>query len=156
MTSDCLPHQVDPRLDGDGVEHVCCRVDGDELWIDGIVRRARRPILCVFDSGLSGLVLSQSLVDELGMADRVTTAPGRRVERRVRSVQLGLRTERGRRVELRSGVDESALFYTQAIRLNWFVDSLNGPHVVAVGQCVLGRGTLTVDSATRRATWEPT
>ena len=155
MTSDCLPHQVDPRLDGDGVEHVCCRVDGDELWIDGIVRRARRPILCVFDSGLSGLVLSQSLVDELGMADRVTTA----AERRVRSVQLGLRTERGRRVELRSGVDESALFYTQAIRLNWFVDSLNstlnGPHVVAVGQCVLGRGTLTVDSATRRATWEP-
>lgn len=149
--SDALP-LVDPRLDGDGVEHVCCRVDGDELLIDGIVRRARRPILCVFDSGLSGLVISQSLVDELGMADRVTTAAGRRV----RSVQLGLRTERGRRVELRSGVDESALFYTQAIRLNWFVDSLNGPHVVAVGQCVLGRGTLTVDSATRRATWEPT
>ena len=148
--ADALP-LVDPRLDGDGVEHACCRVDGDELLIDGIVRRARRPILCVFDSGLSGLVLSQSLVDELGLADRVTAAAGRRV----RSVQLGLLTERGRRVELRSGVDASALFYTQAIPLNWFVDSLNGPHVVAVGQCVLGRGTLTVDSVTRRATWEP-
>ena len=46
-----------------------------------------------------------------------------------------------------------ALFYAQAIRINWFVDRMEGPHVVAVGQCVLARGTLTVDGPQRRATW---
>jgi hypothetical protein len=71
----------------------------------------------------------------------------------LRSLQLALTTEQGRRVVLRSGVAASPLFYAQAIRINWFVDRMEGPHVVAVGQCVLARGTLTVDGPQRRATW---
>ena len=48
-----------------------------------------------------------------------------------------------------------ALPRAQAIRLNWFADRREGPHVVAVGQCVLAQGILTVDGAQRRAAWEP-
>ena len=128
--------------------------------------RPKRPVLCVFDSGLTGIVLSQSLVDELGLCERVPQSPppsgGRGAAgggRGLRSLQLSLLTEGGRRVELRSGVEDSPLFYAQAIRLNWFSDANGvqsesaGPHVVAIGQCVLAQGVLTVDGPQRRATW---
>lgn len=151
---------LDPRPYGDGVEHLCCRVDGDGLVIDGKLRRTRRPVLCVFDSGLTGCVLSQALVEELELEGLITSADGRMA---VQSLQLALCTERGRKVVLQSSTRDSALFYAQAIRLGWFADRINGkcedgqcgPHVVAVGQCVLGRGAFTVDSSTRRALWEP-
>ena len=123
-------------------------------------------MLCVFDSGLTGIVLSQSLVDELGLGERVSKSPppsgGRGAAgggRGLRSLQLSLLTEGGGRVELRSGVEDSPLFYAQAIRLNWFSDANGvqsesaGPHVVAIGQCVLAQGVLTVDGPQRRATW---
>ena len=79
--------------------------------------------------------------------------------RGLRSLQLALRTEGGGRVELRSGVGDSPLFYAQAIGLSWFADASGaqsesaGPHVVAIGQCVLAQGVLTVDGPQRRATW---
>ena len=123
-------------------------------------------MLCVFDSGLTGIVLSQSLVDELGLGERVSKSPppsgGRGAAgggRGLRSLQLSLLTEGGGRVELRSGVEDSPLFYAQAIRLNWFSDANGvqsenaGPHVVAIGQYVLAQGVLTVDGPQRRATW---
>ena len=185
-SQDALP-LVDPRADGDGVEHICCRVDQDELLIDGEPRRASRPILCVFDSGLTGIVLSQSLVDELGLKGSVprtapyslaavdkrrrqtstqhqrrqqqsndgTSSTSARDATPLRSLQLSLRTERGEQILLGSGVDDSPLFYVQSIPLNWFSDAERGPHVVALGQCALGQGTLTVDTSTRRAVWEP-
>jgi len=150
---DALP-LVDPRLYGDGVEHVCCRVDGDTISIDGKPRASSRPILCVFDSGLTGCVLSQSLVDELGLhtAGKLGTAASA-VRTAVSALELGLRTEQGQRVVLGSSVAHSPLFYVQALPLGWFVDTVHGPHVVALGQCILGRGTLTVDGAQRRALW---
>ena len=160
--ADALP-LVDPREFGDGVEHICCRVDSDEIIIDGVTRSSQRPILCVFDSGLTGCVLSQSLVQELGLQRVVTREAGRTKRTNgqrhdglppaVSSLQLTLRTERGRRIKLGSSARKSKLFYAQAVPLNWFVDTANGPHVVALGQCVLGRGVLTVDGGQRRATW---
>ena len=48
----------------------------------------------------------------------------------MRSLQVAVRSERGKRVVFRSGAAE----------LNWFTDSLNGPHVIAIGQCVLAGG----------------
>ena len=126
--------------------------------------RSRRPLLCVFDSGLTGIVLSQSLVDELGLGERVPRSPpaggrGGASGRGLRSLELALRTEGGGQVVLRSGVEDSPLFYAQAIRLNWFADASGvqsesaGPHVVALGQCVLAQGALTVDGPQRRARW---
>lgn len=161
-TADALP-LVDAREWGDGVDHACCRVDSDELVVDGgRPRRSTRPILCVFDSGLTGVVLSQSLVDELGLGAQVGPRPssggssGGGGGDGVRSLQLALRTERGRKVTLRASAASSPLFYTQAIPLNWFRDRTNGPHVIALGQCALGMGVLTVDARQRRALWEQT
>jgi len=133
--------------------------------LPGVALRSKRPLLCVFDSGLTGIVLSQSLVDELGLGERVPKTPppsggrGAAGGRGLRSLQLALHTEGGGRLELRSGVEDSPLFYAQAIRLNWFSDANGvqsesaGPHVVAIGQCVLAQGVLTVDGPQRRATW---
>ena len=154
---DALP-LVDPRPFGDGVEHICCRVADDEIVLNGVPMRSSRPVLCVFDTGLTGCVLSQSLVDELGLQQVVTPdAPFSLADAAqrtgVRALSLQVCTEGGRRVVLGSNLRASPLFYTQAVRLGWFNDVTNGPHVVALGQCVLGRGTLTVDGPQRRATW---
>ena len=151
--NDALP-LVDPRPYCDGVEHVCCRVDGDELVVDGVRLKSRRPILCVFDSGLTGICLSQSLVDELGLGRRVTPQAGQR-DGGVKSLRVPLRSERGRRVLLDGSRYSSPYFYVQAVSLDWFVDTTDGPHVVAVGQCVLARGALSVDLDGSRALWRP-
>ena len=128
---------------------VAAYVDGDEIRIDGQLRRASRPILCVFDTGLTGCVLSKSLVEDLDLAwGGAGSSP-----RREGSLRLALRTERGRRVVLGSSASSSKLFYVQQIPLGWFVDPARSPHVVALGQCALGRGVLTVDGPQRRATW---
>ena len=72
----------------------------------------------------------------------------------MRSLSCALRTESGKRITLGSSITSSPkLFYVQTVALNWFVDREDGPHVVALGQCVLGKGTLTVDGPQRRAVW---
>lgn len=154
---DALP-LVDPRAFGDGVEHACCRVAEDSLVLDGRTYRTQRPLLCVFDSGLTGCVLSASLVHELGLSSQVPAKAPRSLadvggEGRLHSLRLAVRTELGQRVELGSGQGESPLFYAQSIALDWFADAVNGPHVVALGQCVLSSGVLTVDGTRGRALW---
>ena len=135
------------------------------ILIDGQVHTCTRPLLCVFDSGLTGIVLSQSLVDELppDLARRVpaqapySLAAAAEAGARgttARSLRLTVVTERGKRVRLGSSRRASPLFYTQAVALNWFVDKVGGPHVVALGQCVLGKGRLTVDAPQQRAAWD--
>ena len=86
--------------------------------------------------------------------------------RQVMLLQPPLRTEGGRPVVLRASASASPLFYVQVIPLKWFLDrstgrerraaGLDAPHVVALGQCALGKGVLTVDALQRRAVWEQT
>ncbi len=153
--TDALP-LYDPRADGDGVEHVCCRVEG--LRVNGVAVRPRRLLLAVFDTGLTGCCLSHSLVGEtrLGLpADALPAAASRRSMRldSVRSVEVALRTERGEALVLRSGGEEP-LFYAQSIKVDWFTGApAHGPHVIALGQAFLGRGVLTVDIDAGRATF---
>jgi hypothetical protein len=119
---------------------------------------SRVPLLCVLDSGLTGVVLSSSLVEALQLQHLVSAAPPYSLQdaaasSRVASLSLSLRTELGGTVRLGASRDSSPLFYTQAVSLNWFRPELGEPHVVALGQCVLGSGVLTVDGPQRRATW---
>ena len=53
---DALP-LIDPRRYGDGVAHYAVRVE--RLLLDGVPVRSLRPILAVFDTGLTGCVFSQ-------------------------------------------------------------------------------------------------
>ena len=159
----------DPRVYGDGVEHICCRCEGDALSVNGVAYQSSRPLYCVFDSGLTGIVLSQSLVDELALGDLISATPPfnlaevqarGRAKGGVASLSVALRTERNARVVLRADRGSrrapNPLFYVQAIPLGWFSNAEEQrPHVVAVGQCVLGSGVLTVDSEERRAVWAP-
>ncbi|KAL1529991.1 hypothetical protein AB1Y20_000917 [Prymnesium parvum] len=141
----------DPRGYGAGVRYVCCRVEGDQFRMNGRLWRTRRPLLCVFDSGLTGCVASKSLVDELELNSLIAEVPRRSA--RVQSIELALRREDEERVVLRSSLSSSPLFYVQSVRLNWFADARSGPHIFAVGQCMLGNGELTVDWAQGRARW---
>jgi len=155
-TTDALP-LYDPRADGDGVEHVCCRVEC--LRVNGFVVRPRRLLLAVFDTGLTGCCLSHSLVAEthLGLPAEALPADASRRSIRlngVRSVEVALRTERGEALVLRSGGEEP-LFYAQSIKVDWFTGApARGPHVIALGQAFLGHGVLTVDIDAGRATFE--
>ena len=125
--ADALP-LVDPRRYGDGVAHYAVLVE--RLCLDGSPVRMRRPILAVFDSGLTGCVFSQSFVDELPLlADQLRTAPSRS---RVGAVELTLRTERGQLRTLRASRETSPLFYTQVVELNWFAGG--GPSVARARQ----------------------
>ena len=159
--SDALP-LVDPRSLGDSVEHVGCWAESNELVINGVGRRTRRPLLVVFDSGLTGCVLSQSLIEEMpdlaALVPRIApTSLGEATARTgATALSVAVRTEGGRRVVFGSSRARSSLFYAQAVSLNWFQDPRHGPHVVALGQCVLGSGVLTVDGPQRRATWVET
>ena len=151
------------------------RREDDALTINGKVWRSARPVLCVFDTGLTGVVISKSLVDEMQLASSdgraytesdataqdaapavavVSSATTTNVLPAVRSLSLSLRTERGERVILGSDTRASPLFYAQSVSINWFVgETGTTPHVVAVGQCILSNGVLTVDGPQMRATW---
>ena len=50
-------------------------------------------MLCVFDSGLTGIVLSQSLVDELGLCERVPKSPPPEPAPPRRSMRIAGRTK---------------------------------------------------------------
>ena len=120
--TDALP-LVDPRRYGDGVAHYAVRVE--RLRLDGTAVRTRRPILAVFDSGLTGCVFSQSFVDEMPeLADYIRATPSRT---RLGRIDLTMRTERGRACTLRAGRETSPLFYTQGVELNWFAGG--GPSI---------------------------
>ncbi|KAL1529555.1 hypothetical protein AB1Y20_000499 [Prymnesium parvum] len=94
----------------------------------------------------------KSLVDELELSSLIAEVPRRSA--RVQSIELALRKEDGEKVVLRSSLRSSPLFYVQSVKLNWFADARSGPHIFAVGQCMLGSGELTEeDWAQGRARW---
>ena len=122
----CLPRFEAQAILGVFSLYTAMSIDDDEILVNGERRRSTRPILCVFDSGLTGCVLSQSLADELQLLPYQAggSPAGAAVTGRLRvdSLELSIRTERGRRLALVSSARSSGLFYAQAIPLNWFND----------------------------------
>ena len=136
-TADALP-LVDLRRYGDSVEHVAVAADG--VVVDGVrLRPSRRPIFVVFDSGLTSIVVSRSLVAEAGLDPAA-----------VRSVAVEVRSERGARRAARARCPG-----VQVVPLDWFdrggASEAERPHVIALGMALLAQGALTVDVDAGRA-----
>ena len=149
--ADAVPLR-DLRPLGDVVEHYAARVAS--LRVDGVetaAGRLRRGLVCVFDTGLTGCVMSDALCAELGLrADPSGRIAASRLE-------LALPTEHGRTLELGSSRGESPLFYVQRVSLDWFAAGQDeAPHVIALGMAFLGDGALTIDADDRRVWFRPT
>ena len=137
---------------------MCALAEG--LLLDGAAVRLSRPLLAVFDSGLGGVVLSRSLLDE----PRAGDGAARGLDA-VASVDVALRTESGARRVIRADLREAAgsggpRLRVQAVRLDWFAFGTPAeeerPHVVALGMAALGAGVLTVDVDAGRAAFDVT
>merc|ERR1712232_526611 len=62
---------VDLRMYGDFVDHLAVSVEG--LWINGknMMKRMRRKVVAVFDTGLTGCLFTQDMWDEVQDALKV-------------------------------------------------------------------------------------
>jgi len=161
-TKSVIP-MVDLRPLGDFVEHYACNVK--ELQLDGTIftpenitsssdGRMRR-IVAVFDSGLTGCLLTQPLWDALQQKGMNLS--------RVKSIDVGVCTEHehlGKHEDTKRSIfnfhaDESKnpFFNLSPISLDWFDEEESAPYVVVLGQTFLTQGILTVDIDDRRATF---
>ena len=158
---------VDLRPLGDFVEHYACTVL--QLQLDAHIYRAEalqvldsefvRPIVAVFDSGLTGCLISQPLWDFLEQK-------GLKL-RNVRSVNVGVSTnelidKRASTVKVENDKNKACyyfqtekdlnpFYYISPINLDWFDDEDTCPHVIVLGQTFLSQGSLTIDIDERKA-----
>ena len=102
-----------------------------------------RSIVAVFDTGLTGCLLTQSLWDALithGVKDPST----------IRGLEI---TNSKSNNSIRAD-QSNPLFYVSSIELDWFDDPETAPFVVVLGQTFLTQGTLTVDLCRNLATFD--
>lgn len=156
---------VDLRSVGDFVDHYAVVVDS--ISFDGISVSSRslkdfsgssieRPIVAVFDTGLTGCLLIRPFWDVL---QNYLGVKGSSVDE-YKSVSLSLRaSEKQKRnggiatCNISSSLEEDQRFYVQPIDLDWFDDEKHSPYVIVLGQTFLSRGALTIDIDGRKATF---
>ena len=153
---------VDLRPYGDFVDHYAVAVDS--LTFDGVTITSQslkqfggnleRPIVAVFDTGLTGCLLIRQFWDVL---QKCMTAHSANASE-IRFAELSLRTTvRGKlkndisACKLMSNLEADPRFYVKPIDLDWFDDEQNAPYVIILGQTFLSRGALTIDLDERLA-----
>jgi len=142
----------DLRTYGDFVDHYAVKVksisfDGLELSTKGI----KRPIVAVFDSGLTGCLLIRPFWDfvQKYYTDNTTDT------RDFRSVSIAVKEVGGAVCNIKSSFeDDQRLFYVNSIDLDWFDDEATAPYVIILGQTFLSQGSLTIDMDQRLATFQ--
>jgi len=156
---------VDLRPFGATVRHYAVRVSA--LEIDGVrlpLARMKRPVVCIFDSGLSCAVISSGLI-----ADAARAARGMRGARALdrppdewSSLALTMRTEQSAAVALSAGSDGGPFFCAAVQEGGMYPEAARSPapgderpHFVAVGATFVGGGVLTIDVFAGRASFEP-
>lgn len=113
-----------------------------------------RPIVAVFDTGLTGCLFTQplwdALVQNVGIADpsilrsvEVSTSGKKNGKQKATSV-----------TSIQSDVTKNPFFYLSPIELDWFGDEDNAPFVIILGQTFLSQGILTIDIERRIATFQ--
>ncbi|KAL7427696.1 hypothetical protein ACHAXH_002317 [Discostella pseudostelligera] len=153
---------VDLRHYGDFVDHYAAVVDS--LTLDGVTVASRslkqfggsmeRPIVAVFDTGLTGCLLIRQFWDVLQKCMTANAANASEI----RSASLSLRTTCNGNMKndisackLMSNLEVDPRFYVKPIDLDWFDDEQNAPYVIILGQTFLSRGALTIDLDERLA-----
>ena len=160
---------VDLRTVGDFVDHYAVLVDS--ISFDGVSISAKdlqpiyggieRPIVAVFDTGLTGCLLIRNFADTLQQY-MGTIGKNVKVDEFI-SVSLTLTGEKPiqdktKRIKssvciIESSVQNDARFYVQPIDLDWFDEEQYSPYIVVLGQTFLSKGKLSIDINKRRATF---
>ena len=148
---------VDLRTYGDFVDHYAVMVES--ISFDGFSLSSQslkqfcghsfeRPIVAVFDTGLTSCLLIRPFYDVL---EQYLGAKGATVFG-VKSVSLLLkevdRKETRRRTsacKISGSIEADPRFYVKPIELDWFDDEQFSPYVIALGQTFLSQGALTID-----------
>ncbi len=149
---------MDLRKYGDFVDHYAVMVesisfDGCSLSSLSLKRfcghSIERPIVAVFDTGLTSCLLIRPFYDVL---EQYLGAKGAKTIDGVKSVSLLLkevnRNETRRRIsacEISSSIEADPRFYVRPIELDWFDDEQHSPFVIVLGQSFLSRGSLTIN-----------
>jgi len=162
---------VDLRTVGDFVDHYAVLVES--ITFDGVSitsqslqaftgSRIERPIVAVFDSGLTGCLLIRNFADVIEQYMSGKGSASVTVDE-FTSVSLNLtqkskqKQTKGKRIttcNIKSSVEEDPrLFYVQPIDLDWFDSIEYSPYIVVLGQTFLTQGTLTIDIDERVATF---
>jgi hypothetical protein len=134
---------VDLRPLGDPVDHIAATATC--LLLDGNPVPLLRPLIAVFDSGLSGSLLSSTLCDDAPDATSAARLAA------ASSLEVVLQTESGGQQTLRATrASTPRLFRVSSQPVPWFPDPSVEPAVVVLGQAFLREAVLRVDFRERR------
>eukprot|EP00594_Rhizosolenia_setigera_P000859 CAMPEP_0178948816 /NCGR_PEP_ID=MMETSP0789-20121207/5686_1 /TAXON_ID=3005 /ORGANISM="Rhizosolenia setigera, Strain CCMP 1694" /LENGTH=448 /DNA_ID=CAMNT_0020629231 /DNA_START=289 /DNA_END=1632 /DNA_ORIENTATION=- len=165
---------IDLRPLGDFVQHYACEVNdiifGDANHKNGVSvfkklqqseynNNNQRKIVAVFDSGLTGCLLTQPFWEKLkdiGIDPKSSEFVTVQIRTEKCSSQKENKRYKGTRrsndtVSITSGVTKNRLYYLNPISLDWFDDEEEAPYVIVLGQTFLLQGTLFVDIDDNRA-----
>jgi len=159
---------VDLRPLGDFVEHYACLVD--QLYLNSTplsssILPSKRKIVAVFDSGLTGCLLTQPFWEELQQMSK--SNPRINDPESIDSIKVQIKTQppaskymkpssilQPNHVFMESSSVTNRLFYVAPISLDWFDDDSTAPHVIVLGQTFLQQGVLTIDIDDRLGSFE--
>lgn len=145
----------DLRKYGDFVDHYAVKVrsisfDGLTLSTKGV----ERPIVCVFDSGLTGCLLIRPFWNFVQKYFATDLIDNTKDACDFHSVALEVKEKGGSVCKIKSNVeDDPKQFYVNPIDLDWFDDEATAPYVIILGQTFLSQGALTIDMDTRLSTF---
>ncbi|KAL7465239.1 hypothetical protein ACHAXS_005567 [Conticribra weissflogii] len=178
---------IDLRFYGDFVDHYAVIVD--QVSFDEVVVTAKslktftgtgeKPIVAVFDTGLTGGLLIREFWDvmqrKMAKVNKHSIADKKSDEiHHFQSVSLSIKqSTRSHGIPYMKGNSQvgappsststckissslrlkSNMFYIEPIDLDWFDDDVVSPYVIVLGQAFLSHGNLTIDMIQRRATF---
>lgn len=137
---------------GDFVDHYAFFIDklslnnGEQIITS---KTFNRPIVAVFDSGLTGCLFTKPFWDALSFKVGITN-PGN-----ILSIEVLKATQsHDKWISIQSDESKNPFYYVSLIQLDWFDDENNAPFVIVLGQTFLSQGILTIDIEHRKATFE--
>ena len=146
----------DLRKYGDFVDHYAVKVES--ISIDGLTlptRGIKRPIVAVFDSGLTGALLIRPFWDFVQKNYATNLMDNAKDGRYFESVSVTTKEMGGKVCNMTSNVeDDPRKFYVDPIDLDWFDDETTAPYVIILGQTFLSQGALTIDLDKRLLTFQ--
>ena len=156
---------IDLRQFGDFVDHYAVLVDSltlDGSTIDSKVLQkvsnssVERPIVAVFDSGLTVCLLIRDFWDIVQTVIQRTNLSDSLISKnQFQSASISVRTSVQNKYTViqSSTADDPKLFYINPIDLDWFDDSKTCPYVIVLGQTFLRKGVLIIDMDKRSSTF---
>ena len=146
----------DLRKYGDFVDHYAVKVKS--ISFDGLTlstKGVERPIVAVFDSGLTGCLLIRPFWNFVQKYFAIDLTDNTEDACDFHSVAIAVKEKGGSVCKIQSNVvDDPRKFYARPITLDWFDDEASAPYVIILGQTFLSQGTLTIDMDKRLSSFQ--